>query len=168
MNNIFNYKIEIDTNSALLKLNGELIFNVNPLRPGFFTEAYNIEEQLSGKKYSIKFFKHNVFYYKEEKIELYDEQKEILMRFDYHSTRYNLIFSRVSIEEKVKRISLVNTEKKIMVYKDEDEEVLGDYDFWIGTWIYEYRFSTSEKIKNPFHLFICCFCHKVLLRPTTR
>lgn len=87
------------------------------------------------------------------------------MTFQYKWIFINLLIGRPNLFELNKNISFYNYKGKKLLYKEMDRELEGSYDCVTTQSEYNYAFFTDSELENPFHLFITCLCHKVLLRP---
>jgi hypothetical protein len=172
-NNIINYRVDIEPGSMTLRINKGVVFDAKI--SGLFwrekgwllwRDKYLITEQVTNQKFKLVVFRKNLLYYGEEKVELYNEDLEIIMKFRFEWDYVKFIFSKIYIFEDAKKISLSNPVKKQLIYRNgENIELNGNYEQFLPIPNeLTYYFSANEELKEPFQLMMSCFCHKVLLR----
>jgi hypothetical protein len=133
----------------------------------FLSQKYSIRDTLTDNNYTLQVFYQSMFFNQDERIEIYDDQGQLFLKFNFGSNYIYHIFSKIHVDEDDKSISLTNTTKKNLVYNThEDGEIAGYYEQFLPIPNdLTYKFVSAEQIKNPFYLVMSCLCHTLILRP---
>lgn len=160
----YNYTIDLAEPDIVLKINSFVMLEAK-VKGFFFSYGYELHERLTNTKYQIKIYRLTPTYWGEERIEVHDDQKHLIMKFIYG--RKLASPRKIWVADSINNISLINTGKKKMLY----ETGAG---FSIPGHCERYRFIPSEitykfvsetLLADPIFLLISCFCHYVVLRP---
>ncbi|WP_448699865.1 hypothetical protein ACFGVR_22265 [Mucilaginibacter sp. AW1-3] len=154
----FIHTIDITYDSITLKVDNVAVYTAK-VKTHLFSETYTIAEDVTGKKYKLKIFKG-------DKIELYNQEMEPVLDLNYHIA-YHWLEPDVSIINTANNIFLTGKPQGLVYSDTEVTDISGYYEHLATTSDFTYKFSSPKNINNPFHLIICCFCYKALVRPHT-
>ena len=162
------YKIETKWPNLVFQINSVTVFDAK-IKYKFFKKHYEVYDQISGKLYIVTTIKSKGIFGRNKWIEVYNDQNEIILKFNLVYKYAFYIFSIFNCLRGDNNICLTNTIKRILIFQTEDGlEIEGNY--WRFPPIPDdviYTFVSTVEITNPWHLLMSCFCHKTIIRRNT-